>query len=106
MLVQVMLCLRTLLSTQDALHGTRKVSAVVGGGVMQSDCARASSCRFYFPRRAQNIEQMPDFSQKVLAAMREGQAAQARLEPNADPWPLPSFALFALQKHGWAALAL
>ena len=51
-------------------------------------------------RKAQNASQIPDYPQKVLAAMREGQEAQRRLEPNADPWPLPSFALFALQKNG------
>ncbi|CAK0787738.1 hypothetical protein CVIRNUC_010960 [Coccomyxa viridis] len=51
-------------------------------------------------RKAQNASQIPDYPQKVLAAMKEGQEAQRRLEPNADPWPLPSFALFALQKNG------
>ena len=46
------------------------------------------------------MDQIRDFPQKVLAAMREGMDAQTRLEPSAETWPMPSYALFALQKQG------
>ncbi len=46
------------------------------------------------------MDQIPDFAQQVLAAMREGQEAQKRLEPDAETWAMPSYALFALQKQG------
>lgn len=46
------------------------------------------------------MDQMEDFPQRVLSAMREGQEAQQRLEPNAETWAMPSYALFALQKQG------
>ena len=51
-------------------------------------------------RKATNVDQIQDFPQKVLAAMREGMEAQKRLEPDAETWPMPSYALFALQKQG------
>ena len=69
-------------------------------------CSRGVSLRplhdvYQFARRkASNVEQMEDFPQRVLAAMREGQEAQKRLEPDAELWPMPSYALFALQKQG------
>ncbi|CAL5224930.1 g7699 [Coccomyxa viridis] len=52
-------------------------------------------------RKATNVDQIPDFPQRVLAAMREGQEAQKRLEPDAETWAMPSYALFALQKQGF-----
>ena len=51
-------------------------------------------------RKATDVEQIEDFPTRVLAAMREGQEAQKRLEPDAEIWPMPSYALFALQKQG------
>ena len=54
-------------------------------------------------RKVQNVDAVPDFPQRVLAAMREGQERQRRLEPEADSWSMPSYALFALQRQGWVS---
>lgn len=35
--------------------------------------------------------------------MREGQEAQRRLDPEAESWSMPSYALFALQRQGWVS---
>ena len=51
-------------------------------------------------RKATNVDQMEDFAQRVLSAMREGMEAQQQLEPDAETWAMPSYALFALQKQG------
>ena len=54
-------------------------------------------------RKVQDVDAVPDFPQRVLAAMREGQEAQRRLEPEAESWSMPSYALFALQRQGWVS---
>lgn len=59
-------------------------------------CINLPACR-----KVQDVDAVPDFPQRVLAAMREGQEAQRRLEPEAESWSMPSYALFALQRQGW-----
>lgn len=68
-------------------------------------CFTASTMRIALPacRKVQNVDAVPDFPQRVLAAMHEGQERQRRLEPEADSWSMPSYALFALQRQGWVS---
>ena len=54
-------------------------------------------------RKVQDVDAVPDFPQRVLTAMREGQETQRWLEPEADSWSMPSYALFALQRQGWVS---